>query len=419
VHQILLAPIDRGVALRGPAVAQLRSRVFVAAVAGAVVGNLAFRRLPGKPGAWVSCGVVFGVAAAALSMGGALIASGRRLAPWLSAVIGLALIGWSVADWLLHVTTSPATMLGRLAVAPLEQSAAVSIAVGVVVALAVLAAGLAAVGGTSLEASLRRAGLVAQLRFAVTVQDLRTVILLRRQLAAELPRSRPWVRLALASGGSPLKAIWRRGWRSYLRWPAARVARVGVLGLVAGASLGGAWRGTTPLVVAAGAALLLAALDAIEPLAQEIDHPTRRSLLPLHSKPLLRPHLAAPAVVMLVTAIVGAVAALGVTGDRIAFEAAIALAVPSAMAALAGAAVSVITDPFAWVLNPVAQNLRAAAPFVLAIIGVLPIVLARYAYRHDLPPVGAVIQVGVFVVLLSVGVLVVLTGFLAPKEQAA
>jgi hypothetical protein len=122
---------------------------------------------------------------------------------------------------------------------------------------------------------------------------------------------------------------------------------------------------------------------------------------------------------MLVTAIVGAVAALGVTGDRIAFEAAIALAVPSAMAALAGAAVSVITDPFAWVLNPVAQNLRAAAPFVLAIIGVLPIVLARYAYRHDLPPVGAVIQVGVFVVLLSVGVLVVLTGFLAPKEQAA
>ncbi|MEA2457630.1 MAG: hypothetical protein QOC95_602, partial [Thermoleophilaceae bacterium] len=219
VHQILLAPIDRGVALRGPAVAQLRSRVFVAAVAGAVVGNLAFRRLPGKPGAWVGCGVVFGVAAAALSMGGALIASGRRLAPWLSAVIGLALIGWSVADWLLHVTTSPATMLGRLAVAPLEQSAAVSIAVGVVVALAVLAAGLAGVGGTSLEASLRRAGLVAQLRFAVTVQDLRTVILLRRQLAAELPRSRPWVRLALASGGSPLKAIWRRGWRSYLRWP--------------------------------------------------------------------------------------------------------------------------------------------------------------------------------------------------------
>ncbi len=419
VHQILLAPIDRGVALRGPAIAQLRSRVFVAAVAGAVIGNLAFRRLPGKPGAWVACGVLFGVLAAAISMGSALLASGRGLAPRAAVPVGLLLIGWSVADWVLHVTTSPATMLGQLAVAPLEQSIALHVAVGVVVALAVLAAGLAAVGGTSLEASLRRAGLVAQLRFAVTVQDLRTVILLRRQLAAELPRSRPWVRLDLAAGGSPLKAVWRRGWRSYLRWPAARVVRVGVLGLVAGASLGGAWRGTTPLIVVAGGALLLAALDAIEPLAQEIDHPTRRTLLPLHSKPLLRPHLAAPAAVMLGTAIVGAAGAFAVTGDQVAFQSAVALAVPSALAALAGAAVSVITDPFAWVLNPVAQNIRAGAPFVLAILGVLPIVLARYANQHDLPPVGAVIQVGVFVVLLSVGVLFVLTGRLAPKEIEA
>ena len=331
VHQILLAPVDRGVALRGPAIAQLRSRLFVAAVTGAVVGNLAFRRLPGKPGLWVLCGVLFGLLAAGVSMGAALLASGRRLAPAWAAVAGIAVIGWSVADWLAHVTTSPATMLGQLAVAPLEQAVALHVVIGVVVALAVLGAGLAVVGGTSLEASLRRAGLVAQLRFAVTVQDLRTVILLRRQLAAELPRSRPWVRLRPAAGGSPLKAIWRRGWRSYLRWPGARVVRVGALGLVAGASLGGAWRGTTPLVVVAGAALLLAALDAIEPLAQEIDHPIRRSLLPLRAKPLLRPHLAAPAAVMVATALVGTAAAFAVTGDKVAVGAVVALAVPSAL----------------------------------------------------------------------------------------
>ena len=118
-------------------------------------------------------------------------------------MLGLALIGWSVADWLLHVTSSPATMLGHLAVAPIAHSPAVEIGVGFVFAAALLAAGLLSVGGTSLEDSLRRAGLVAQLRFAVTVQDLRTVILLRRQLAAELPRSRPWRVLRPAAGGRP------------------------------------------------------------------------------------------------------------------------------------------------------------------------------------------------------------------------
>ncbi|MEA2466040.1 MAG: hypothetical protein QOJ57_166, partial [Thermoleophilaceae bacterium] len=277
VHQVLLAPIDRRLALRGPALGQLRSRVFVAAVAGAVVGNLAFRRLPGKPAAWVACGVAFGVLAAAAGMGAALLASGRRLGPRVAGALGISLVAWSAADWLLHVTTSPATLLGRLGVAPIAHPPAITVAVGAAVAAGLLAAGLRSVGGTSLEHSLRRAGLVAQLRFAVTVQDLRTVILLRRQLAAELPRSRPWIALRPAAGGSIGAAVWRRGWRSFLRWPFERVGRVLALGLVAAAALWGTWQGTTPLVVVAGCALLLVALDAVEPLAEEIDHPTRRA----------------------------------------------------------------------------------------------------------------------------------------------
>jgi hypothetical protein len=423
VHQILLAPIDRGMALRGPALAQLRSRVFAGVLAGAVVGNLAFRRLPGKPAAWVACGIAFGLLAAGTGMGAALVASGRRLRPLWAALLGMVLIAWSAADWALHVTSSPLTLLGRLGVAPLEHgAAALEILVGVVVALALLAAGLAAVGGTSLEASLRRAGLVAQLRFAVTVQDLRTVILLRRQLAAELPRSRPWIRLrrrggAAAGTGSVAATVWRRGWQSFLRWPAARVVRVGVLGLVAGAAVVGAWNGTTPLVVVAGFALLLAALDAIEPLAQEIDHPTQRALLPLRTRALLRPHLLAPAAVVLLTTVVGALGALAISRDPKAIEVGLALAVPAALGALAGAAVSVITDPFAWVLNPVAQNVRAVGPFVLAILGVLPALAAREAERHGQPPVGAATGTGLFVALLCAGVLVVLTGWLAPKER--
>lgn len=418
VHQILLAPVDRRLALRGPAIAQLRSRVFVAAVAGAVVGNLAFRRLPGKPAVWIGCGVLFGALAAAAGMGAALLASGRRLGRLVASVVGLALIGWSVADWLLHVTSSPATMLGHLALAPIAHSPAVEIGVGSVLAAVLLASGLASVGGTSLEDSLRRAGLVAQLRFAVTVQDLRTVILLRRQLAAELPRSKPWLALRPAAGGTTGQAVWRRGWRSFLRWPAARVARVAVLGLVAAAALVGVWHGTTPLVIVAGCALLLVALDAIEPLAQEIDHPTRRSLLPIASKVLLRPHLVAPGAALALVALVGVACALVATRDAQALEVGVAVLLPAVLGALAGAAVSVITDPFQWVLNPVVQNLRAAAPFVLAIAGVLPVAAARFAERHDVSAAGAAVQVGVFVALLCVGVLFLLTGRLAPKDTA-
>ena len=48
---------------------------------------------------------------------------------------------------------------------------------------------------TSLDALARRSSLVAQLRFAVTMQDLRTVILLRRQLNQEQTRGSPWVKV--------------------------------------------------------------------------------------------------------------------------------------------------------------------------------------------------------------------------------
>jgi cytochrome b len=92
--------------------------------------------------------------------------------------------------------------------------------------------------------------------------------------------------------------------------------------------------------------------------------------------------------------------------------------VPAALGALAGAAVSVITDPFQWVLIPAAQNIRALAPFVLASLGVLPVLAARYAQDHGLRPAGALVQVGLIVSLICIGVLTVLTGWLAPKDTA-
>jgi hypothetical protein len=419
VHQILLAPVSRALALRAPALSQLRGRAFAGGVAGAVVGNLAFRRLPGRPAAWIACGLAFGLLAATTALGAAFVASGFRLRPWLAGAVGLALIAWSGIDVALHTTTSPASLLGELGVAPVEHHGVAGVAAAALAAIALPLLGLRWIGGTSLEDSLRRAGLVAQLRFAVTVQDLRAVILLRRQLAAELPRSRPWLRMRRGARVGALGAtVWRRGWRSFLRWPAARVGRVAALGVIAGASAWGAWRGTTPLVVVAGCALLLAALDAIEPLAQEIDHPTRRALLPVRGQELLRAHLVASAVLLLLAAGVGVAAVSVAAHASQAVEVGVAVLLPAALGALAGAAVSVITDPFQWVLIPAIQNVRAAAPFVLATAGLLPVLAARYAERHGGSTLGAAVQAGLLVVLVCAGVLMALTRWLAPKDAA-
>ena len=143
-------------------------------------------------------------------------------------------------------------------------------------AIVLVAVGLALLGRTSLEAAERRSRLVGQLRFAATLQDLRTVVVLRRQLAMELPRLRPWVRVPV------------RGNRPGARCsPAACGAcsggrRRGVARLVL---LGGdrrAWRcaargrARRRSSLLAGLALFVAGLDTVEALAQEVDHPSRR-----------------------------------------------------------------------------------------------------------------------------------------------
>ena len=134
----------------------------------------------------------------------------------------------------LGATTSPATMLGLLATLPLQHGARELLAaLGVAVALAAGWLGLRRLGGLSLEAARRRATLAAEMRFSASVQDVRTVILLRRQLASEKPRRRPWLRLRAPRLAR--RPVWRRGWQSLLRWPAARLVRVLLAGAAAGA----------------------------------------------------------------------------------------------------------------------------------------------------------------------------------------
>ena len=172
-----------------------------------------------------------------------------------------------------------------------------------------MAVGLAGIADVSLETAERRTALVGQLRFAVTLQDLRTVLVLRRQLAADLPRSRPWIRALRGAGPGSVPDVAAGLARRAALAGAPRSLRLLALAVIAGMSLRGVWNGTTPLLVPAGLALWVAALDAIEPLAQETDHPGRRDGYPLAEGELMVRHLAVPAVVMLVvTGIAAAVA---------------------------------------------------------------------------------------------------------------
>ncbi|MEY2430613.1 MAG: hypothetical protein QOC92_338, partial [Acidimicrobiaceae bacterium] len=236
VRHILLAPVDRTTAMRGPALRQLRFLLFVAALTGAVAGILAAHRLPEEDIAWAACGALFALTTIALGYGAALCASGLRMPSWLASLLGLGLIVWAIADGANVVEGSPTSAAGHIALWPLDMAPSGFVAIGIAIVLLVV--GISLVGNVSVEAAERRSTLVGQLRFAATLQDVRTVIVLRRQLAMELPRVQPW--LPVQARGTHRLPVWTRGVRGLLRWPAARVARLVLLGAIAGLAARGA-----------------------------------------------------------------------------------------------------------------------------------------------------------------------------------
>lgn len=348
VRHVLLSPMDRAVALRPVAVRQLRFGALVGAGAGALGGLLAYRRLPGGFPAWVVSGAVVGLVTATAALGLAMVVAGRRGGRVLGTGLALAVAAWSGADLAEKTATSPATFLGDVAVWPLTWRPLGVVGLGAAAACAVI--GLGSVAGSSIEAAESRSTLVGQIRFAATLRDLRTVVVLRRQLSQELPRQRPWFRLRRSVVLTPavlsrrrVLPVWRRGWHGILRFPALRFARLAVLGAVAGAAMVAVWRGTTPLVVVAGLALYVAGLDAVEPLAQEIDHPDRRDEYSVPAGVLALRQLGPSAVLMVLVALVGWVVAVAITGlSRDAVQLGAVLVIPAGLAATAGATISVV-----------------------------------------------------------------------------
>ena len=407
VRHVLMAPIDRGAALRGPALRQLRFATFVAAGAGATVGQFAGRRLVGHGSgpAWVLCGALFGAVVVAWGLGAALVASSRRVPTWIGSLVAAAIVGLAAADIAGWVPWSPTEPIGRIGIWPLDFDpfGLLAIAVGA----AVVAVGLRGIAGISLEQAERRTSLVGQVRFAVTLQDLRTVMVLRRQLAADQPRSRPWIALRRRSRFP----VWQRGWRGVLRFPVPRLIRMVMLSVGAALALRGVWAGTTPLLVVAGIALWVAALDAVEPLAQEIDHPSRAEAVPHEKGALLVLHLPVSVGLMipLVAVGVGAAALAGATGDELTV---LALAiVPLALASTAGAVISVLmgapkpVSEMALATPEIAGAkiaVRTIWPPLVAVFGAVPVWFGLRASEAGDDAVGAVLGASAIVLAIAV-----------------
>jgi hypothetical protein len=367
VRHLLLAPIPRRVVMTKPVMQRLRAVIFALALGGAVLGQLVARELVGSRAAWAASGALFGAIVGAMFVSMAMFAHVLSMARWLASLIGAVLIAWQAAAvWAVwndgwSGDPGPANVAGSIAFWGIRQRPLDVVAIVVAVGAAALAVGVA--GRLRLEPLARRGELVSQLRFAATVQDLRTVVILRRQLRAEALRARPWgwrapggqaparadglvpgsVDPARPGGRSPASSIvWRRGLRSLRRLPAARLTRIALLAAIGG--VGAALTvSSSPLfsLLLLGAAFLVG-MESLEPLSQEIDRPDRTDGLPIDRGWLFMNHLVASTLVLAAAGIIAAVAATIVEPGYAA--AAFALAIPVAMLGATGPVVTTVLD---------------------------------------------------------------------------
>ncbi|MGZ4673418.1 MAG: hypothetical protein ACXV8K_12215, partial [Ilumatobacteraceae bacterium] len=396
VAYVMLSPVDRTRALLRPVVQRVRSSAYLAATFGAIVGQLAGRRLPGTPVAWAASGALFGITTAMLWAGTALVAHAVRLPLWIATTVGLVVVAWQGAALAWHIP-GPTNTAGSLAMWGWRQNL-IDLAAPAVAAI-VLIAGVSLLQLTSLDALARRSSLVAQLRFAVTMQDLRTVILLRRQLNQEQTRGEPWV--PVPRWITP--PIPRRGIASVARFPATRLVRMTAFAAMAGVFQAMVMRGTTPALIGTALMLFLLGLEAMEPLSQEVDQPDRTDSLPIERGELLVRHLIAPAIALIPFAAVTAAAAVAVLGTRAITPAAI-LALPTVLAGSAGGVVSIVRDApdparagtqQAFIppeMAGMASAFRVGLPILVSALAASTVLLVRHATTLHTSTVGGALR---------------------------
>ena len=402
VRHVLLAPLERVAVLRPLAFRSLRHGAFVGLLLGGVAGLLLHRRMGGSRAEWAALGAAAGVTMAALWLGAALLASGLRLARPVATGAALAIITGAVLD-VARIIPWPTTALGALFLWPAHHDATGPMLAGVAVTAAAI--GLTISHRVRVEDAERRTALAGQLRFAVTTRDLRTVVVLHRLLAQDLPRHRPWFKVP----ARPSSPSWRRSWQSVARFPLPRLARIAGLGAVAGLSLGGVLRGSTPLALVAAVALMIAGLDLLEPLAQARDQTDRTALLPVKRTLLYTRLVIVPAILTLVVAGIGVAAVAPFATPDEAVAAAIAFPA-AALAGLAGALVVLVREERAEMLDgqllpPEVAGMRevfkTVIPLVIALTGCVPVITARIARRLGDPLAPRALQGALWPVLVA------------------
>ena len=355
VTHLLLAPISRRRVLLRPIAQRVRSAMFALALPGAIVGQFVAREVEGYRAAWAAAGAAFGALVGAAFVSSAVLSHSLRLPRWGATAVAGVLLAWQAeAAWATWtdaesaLRSGPANLAGSLAFWGIRQRSIDLLAIAVVIVA--VGAALALGGRLRIEPLVRRGRLVSQLRFAATVQDLRTVVLLRRQLRAETMRATPWggaprvaVRNRTSTGTSSLRSmIWRRGFRSLRRLPAARLGRI--VALAVGAGVSGSLAVSSSLLFLLGllAALFLLGMESIEPLSQEIDRPDLTDGLPFDRGTLYAHHLVAPAALLWFAGIIAAATASVIRPSDAA--AAFAIALPTVWAGALGPVIAAVLD---------------------------------------------------------------------------
>jgi hypothetical protein len=386
VRHVLLAPIPHSAVLRHPAIQRLRTFAFMGAIAGATANQLLSRRVEASGTSlvvWAMWGAIAGALMAMLFVIAALLIHGLGISRWLTTAIGTTLVGWQVAVTFGDTNTAgPFDFIGSISRWWLDGVQPQDV-IGIVVVLAFAALAVYLAGNLSLEALSRRSALVSQMKFAVTLQDIRTVVLLRRQLSQEHMRVKPWVKVPRAFRRD---IIVGRGLRSLMHFPLRRIVRMTLLTITAAAALVMVFRGTSPAIVVAGLLLFIVGLDAVEPLSQEVDQPDRTDSLPIERGLLMTKHLIVPAIAMTPFLLAGVLTAFILEPQVSTIAYGFLIGIPAVLAGVAGASINAVKgapDPVGGAneglalppeMSGMGNVIRSTFPPAISIAGCLPVI---------------------------------------------
>ncbi len=427
IRHVLLAPISQRAFMLRPIGQRLRAAAFAVGLTGAVLGQLIATEVEGSRAAWaLACGA-FGAIVGSTFISSAVLSHALRVPRWAATIVASVVVAWQAAvawgvwndstDGLARV--GPGNLAGRLALWGISQRGIDLIPV--VVAVAMAAAALALGGRLRLEPLARRGELVSQLRFAATVQDLRTVVQLRRQLRSESLRTRQWgqrhvptrpaasavtlSRHVAAAPAAPIdrvasrtpSVVWRRGSRSLRRLPLARLVRIAMLAALVGVGAELTYESSPLFGLLMLGALFLVGLECLEPLSQEIDRPDITDGFGIERGWIYANHLVAPAVFLAIVSMIGAGVASAI--DPSVALGAFAIAIPMAWAgAMGGVVVTVLDAPTpprtTTLLGTPADAetsfvppefagfstvFKAMLPVVISAVGTIPVFIARFS----------------------------------------